>query len=156
SAIRGFLEQQNAQSNNTLTILQCSSHPFAYQPYSQGGLQGLTFYVAVYRNTAVNTLSSTSTGASSQPGGITTTYSYPNDSSVIVNPGYVYPSVSNPYSYSYSARRGIPLTSVKDGTSNTIMIGERPPSPDKHYGWWNYTTGIDTESPVFRTPLYFT
>jgi hypothetical protein len=26
--------------------------------------------------------------------------------------------------------------SVKDGQSNTLMIGERPPSPDYWYGWW--------------------
>ncbi len=25
---------------------------------------------------------------------------------------------------------------IIDGTSNTLMIGERPPSPDFWYGWW--------------------
>jgi prepilin-type processing-associated H-X9-DG protein len=25
---------------------------------------------------------------------------------------------------------------VKDGSSNTIMVGERPPSYDTYYGWW--------------------
>jgi prepilin-type processing-associated H-X9-DG protein len=25
---------------------------------------------------------------------------------------------------------------VKDGTSNTLMVGERPPSADGHLGWW--------------------
>jgi prepilin-type N-terminal cleavage/methylation domain-containing protein len=26
---------------------------------------------------------------------------------------------------------------IPDGTSNTLMVGPRPPSPDKYWGWWN-------------------
>jgi prepilin-type processing-associated H-X9-DG protein len=28
------------------------------------------------------------------------------------------------------------LDSITDGTSQTLMVGERPPSPDSDYGWW--------------------
>ena len=28
------------------------------------------------------------------------------------------------------------LTAITDGTSNTILVGERPPSNDLYYGWW--------------------
>jgi prepilin-type N-terminal cleavage/methylation domain-containing protein/prepilin-type processing-associated H-X9-DG protein len=38
------------------------------------------------------------------------------------------------------------LVGIRDGTSNTILVGERPPSADFEYGWWfagaGYTAGI--------------
>jgi prepilin-type processing-associated H-X9-DG protein len=30
---------------------------------------------------------------------------------------------------------------IRDGTANTLMAGERPPSPDYWYGWW-YASGF--------------
>lgn len=39
----------------------------------------------------------------------------------------------------FPGRPGIPLTAVTDGTSQTIMVGERPPPAALSAGWW-YTT----------------
>lgn len=39
----------------------------------------------------------------------------------------------------FPGRPGIPLTAVTDGTSQTIMVGERPPPAALTAGWW-YTT----------------
>lgn len=41
--------------------------------------------------------------------------------------------------YGKSARFG----DVADGASNTLMVGERPPSPDLWLGWWYAGYGVD-------------
>ncbi len=37
--------------------------------------------------------------------------------------------------------KGVRLLDVMDGTSNTLMLGERPPPPDFQFGWWYSGTG---------------
>jgi prepilin-type N-terminal cleavage/methylation domain-containing protein/prepilin-type processing-associated H-X9-DG protein len=35
----------------------------------------------------------------------------------------------------------VKLTDVKDGTSSTLLVGERPPSHDRYAGWWTAGSG---------------
>jgi prepilin-type processing-associated H-X9-DG protein len=41
------------------------------------------------------------------------------------------------------SNRGVRITDVQDGSSNTLMIGERPPAADQIYGWWFAGAGFD-------------
>lgn len=38
---------------------------------------------------------------------------------------------------SIAAARGIKITAITDGTSNTLMLGERPPDQPLYWGWWS-------------------
>jgi prepilin-type N-terminal cleavage/methylation domain-containing protein/prepilin-type processing-associated H-X9-DG protein len=38
------------------------------------------------------------------------------------------------------------ILDITDGTSNTMMVGERPPSKDLNYGWWFAGAGYDGSS----------
>lgn len=40
-------------------------------------------------------------------------------------------------------RSGVNLVHISDGTSNTLLIGERPPSADVRYGWFYAGVGQD-------------
>jgi prepilin-type processing-associated H-X9-DG protein/prepilin-type N-terminal cleavage/methylation domain-containing protein len=39
----------------------------------------------------------------------------------------------------------VPISQIIDGTSNTIMVGERPPSQDFYFGWWFAGAGYPDE-----------
>jgi prepilin-type N-terminal cleavage/methylation domain-containing protein/prepilin-type processing-associated H-X9-DG protein len=40
-------------------------------------------------------------------------------------------------------RNKVRMGDISDGTSNTAMVGERPPSSDLYYGWWFAGAGYD-------------
>ena len=48
--------------------------------------------------------------------------------------------------YRYMDREQVTIESIKDGTSNTFALVERPPSIDLFWGWWDYPTLPDTRT----------
>jgi len=47
--------------------------------------------------------------------------------------------------------KGVSVTSISDGTSNTVMLGERGTSPNNVWGWWSSNTNVDTVAAVYQT-----
>jgi prepilin-type N-terminal cleavage/methylation domain-containing protein/prepilin-type processing-associated H-X9-DG protein len=41
------------------------------------------------------------------------------------------------------SNRGVKISAVSDGLSNTLMVGERPPATDLVFGWWFAGAGFD-------------
>jgi prepilin-type processing-associated H-X9-DG protein len=43
------------------------------------------------------------------------------------------------YWWQYTGKKPVKMASITDGTSNTVAVGERPPSNDLYWGWWAYS-----------------
>lgn len=158
-----YIEQQAlaTQSSNysggnvVVAVFNCPSNPYYGQVWD--GAYALTHYVALHgRDNYLN--SSTSTGSSGTTNNIFTynyTYNYAYDTGVIVYPGFV---INETYNYNTGAltlvekySKGIKITGITDGTSNTAMVGERGSSPDQYWGWWQETTSYDNTVAVYNT-----
>jgi prepilin-type N-terminal cleavage/methylation domain-containing protein len=53
-----------------------------------------------------------------------------------------------------SSQFGRRLTDIRDGLSSTLMIGERPPSPELHWGWWSFSDFDNLMATQSNVPIY--
>jgi prepilin-type N-terminal cleavage/methylation domain-containing protein/prepilin-type processing-associated H-X9-DG protein len=115
--IRAFIEQANTGQSSAIKTYVCPSDP-------RGGIstlapEGLTWYPSTSSVDVVGGFAN-GLGASDAYDG------------VIV--GDTRMQVSGGWQYVPPAR--VTLTTINDGSSNTIMVAERPPSSDTNWGWW--------------------
>lgn len=128
-----FIEQQQGQSpDGRIRIAECPSDPRAngtrYTGQFGKGGRGLLWYVA--------------TDTRNPPFNVSSEVLF-RDQGVLIN--------------GTTLRRppGITIQEILDGTANTLILAERPPSPDLYWGWWNMGD-FDVRTPVFRTTWFYT
>jgi prepilin-type N-terminal cleavage/methylation domain-containing protein len=126
--LRTFVEQTGLPNDRNFNIGVCPSDPrggVVYGGAAGFGGYGLTWYVPLDEQTR-------------------------GDNRGVIYGQEKYLSQSNPFRYGYQGER-ITLTGVTDGTSNTIMLTERPPSvaglySDLFWGWYAFSTLMDTRT----------
>lgn len=101
------------------------------------GIYGLYWYVPLDKNRS-------STGSNDNKGVIITK-----------QVGPVKPGMETVGNQSYQNANKVTHDTILDGESNTYALGERPPSVDKFWGWWDYPTGPDTRTPARATTLHY-
>jgi len=127
-----YIEQQSGTlAGERMRIAECPSDPRSSSATFLGGFgktgRGLTWYVATdTRDPAFNA----PTGVLFRDAGILTNGTL------------------------FSRPPGVKMTDVRDGLSNTLLLAERPPSPDLYWGWWN-PGDYDVRSPVYRTRWFY-
>jgi prepilin-type N-terminal cleavage/methylation domain-containing protein/prepilin-type processing-associated H-X9-DG protein len=112
SAIPPYIEQQNLLNDNewysrSVPLFQCPSEG---RDLSKGYELNLLFFVLRFGLTSYQGVAGKDTSDYPQTG---------SDTGVIVVGGSL-----------------VKLGGISDGTSNTLMLGERPPAPDFSWGWW--------------------
>jgi prepilin-type processing-associated H-X9-DG protein len=113
-----FLEQ-DAIYNNSLAAYQQSRRPFVNPPHA-----GLATVIPAYV-CPMDAMANNSQFAANDKWQVAfTCYLGVSGKDYASFDGVLFP---------YSAVR---LTDITDGTSNTLMVGERPPPPDFQFGWW--------------------
>jgi prepilin-type N-terminal cleavage/methylation domain-containing protein len=142
------LASQNVAQKNNIKTLVCPSDPRNLM--SPTGGVGVTSYLGV-------------TGAYTRTSGVPAPFVPPpanylgySAADGIFDPGEAFPTPSSQPQASIIARkRGIVLNSIQDGTSNTLMVGERPPDTLMYWGWWgvsDYDCLLAVVNEVYNNP----
>jgi len=119
-----YIEQDNTNNyalagNLDIKTLQCPSDPRSTQKYGSGAGVAFTNFWGMTWYAATHSTNVGFPPDAPDDGVISTTP---------LGPGYR-------------------ATDITDGTSNTIVVAERPPTSDLYWGWWDQSTCCDTLTP---------
>lgn len=119
--IRGYIEQQAAGQPNVLRTYVCPSDPRSGSGMSTLAPEGLCWYPSTSSTDMAEPVAN-GFGASDKYDGVIV-----GDTRMLVNGAWQYVPPAH-----------VTMESITDGTSNTIMVAERPPSSDTDFGWWSW------------------
>jgi prepilin-type N-terminal cleavage/methylation domain-containing protein/prepilin-type processing-associated H-X9-DG protein len=128
--IRAFMEQPNAGRPTAIKSYFCPSDP--RPPVNGAYQQGLLSYPSTSSSDITGPVANGRNGTDRYDG-------------VIV--GDTRQMTAGGWQYVPPAR--VTVSTITDGTSNTIMVCERPPTADSFFGWWAWGFQ-DTTTPVQR------
>jgi prepilin-type N-terminal cleavage/methylation domain-containing protein len=115
--------QTNAQFEAAITTnfqtYQCPSDP-------RGGLEGSGTFVGITGNTPA--------GLTWYVGVVGSVGNYDFNTGLELAP-----ATSNTFGIMQASSTGVALNKIMDGTSSTLMVGERPPAADTAWGWWSFS-----------------
>jgi prepilin-type N-terminal cleavage/methylation domain-containing protein/prepilin-type processing-associated H-X9-DG protein len=147
-----YVEQDNLYK--TATAFANSDPQSSYSPYGNGGVwygfsgkpndgpnpaQGQVIPIYLCPSDWRLLMANIDYGLGPTPVGFTT---YVGNSGSVGDPGYgTGPAV--PFNGILYHDSSIRMLQIKDGTSNTILVGEHPPSDDLQWGWWFDGAGLD-------------
>jgi prepilin-type N-terminal cleavage/methylation domain-containing protein/prepilin-type processing-associated H-X9-DG protein len=77
------------------------------------------------------------------------------DADSVLTPGGPTPSVGHPQGVLFLMSK-IRIAQISDGVSNTLMVGERPPSSDLFWGWWFAGAGYPYTAWTKNEAWYYT
>jgi prepilin-type N-terminal cleavage/methylation domain-containing protein len=135
----GPMENYGAQPQTVIPTYLCPSDPLGSTPAYVDG-SGYTYAPTDY----VTIIGMTAYGANFFNDG-------PGTEGIIQ--GVFWPAWYDPLVFITSSR--VTMTSITDGTSNTVMIGERPPPGDKSEGTWEGSWG-EADMGVAGTDIWAT
>jgi prepilin-type N-terminal cleavage/methylation domain-containing protein/prepilin-type processing-associated H-X9-DG protein len=121
-------------TNTPLVMVICPSDGTAVDDSNS---DGMTSYLAI-----------------SAPGTHHRDYIHRNDAKGMFVYGYMYTSTPQDFSHPPPKFPPVTLQGVTDGTSNTLMLGERPPYPKDDWGAWTYAEQ-DSFFGIGVTPGWF-
>jgi prepilin-type N-terminal cleavage/methylation domain-containing protein len=136
--INPYIEQNFTTGGLDVKMFQCPSDPRYAQQWGTGSGNGfndqwgMTWYAATH---STDTSFPGTYGTNGTDDGVVSTYPGANTSQSLF-PGYR-------------------VTDIIDGTSNTIMVAERPPTSDLYWGWWDYPSCCDALTPARRTSSFW-
>ncbi len=113
-----YIEQQNVYSES-LAAFRITSQSFANPPH-------------IHRSTVIKTYTCPSDGRVRSPQVSQRTRNFVAFTSYLGVSGKDYSSKDGVL----YQNQAVALAAITDGTSNTLMLGERPPSTDFQFGWW--------------------